>query len=148
MKIEEALELQKALARVLVVDDSPEWQRLVQTQLDEHPHLLVSGFASDGMEAVEKAHQLQPDLILLDVGMPRLNGIDAARQIRDLAPRSLILFVSQNTDPDVVFNSHRAGGRGFVLKTAVVRDLVAAVEAVLRGESFISRELVDNEDPT
>lgn len=148
MKIEEALQLQRALARVLVVDDSPEWQRLVQTHLDEHPHLLVSGFASNGMEAVEKADQLQPDLILLDVGMPKLNGLEAARQIRELAPKSVILFVSQNTDPDVVLTSLCVGGRGFVLKTEVTRDLVAAVEAVLRGERFISRELVDNEDPT
>jgi len=148
MKIEEALELQKALARVLVVDDSPEWQRLVQTHLDEHPNLLVTGFASDGLEAVEKADRLQPDLILLDIGMPRLNGLEAAQKIRERAPRSVILFVSQNTDPDVVLTSLCVGGRGFVLKTEVARDLVAAVEAVLRGERFVSRELVDNEDPT
>jgi two-component system, NarL family, nitrate/nitrite response regulator NarL len=118
---------------------------MVQTQLDEQPELLVIGLASNGVEAVEKAAQSQPDLILLDVCMPRLNGVQAAEQIGKLAPKAAILFLSQNTDPDVLTEALGTGGRGFVLKSQVGRDLLRAIEAVLRGGHFLSQELLDGD---
>lgn len=148
MKIRGVQELKTSLVRILVVDDCAAWQVLVQTQMDEHPNLLVVGLASDGMEAVKKADQLQPDLILLDVNMPLLNGIEAARQIHNIAPRAAILFVSQNSDPDVVLAALSAGGRGFVLKSDATRDLLAGIEAVLRGERFRSHGLIEADDWT
>lgn len=143
MKIGEVRELQASLVRILVVDDSAVWQAMVQTQMEQHPNLLIIGLASDGMEAIQKADRLQPDLIVLDVGMPVLNGVEAARQIQRLAPGSVILFLSENTDPDVLLEALCVGGRGFVLKSEATRDLVPAIEAVLGGERFISPELID-----
>ena len=75
-----------ASVRILIVDDNEPWRRMVFTLLQEHPNWLVIGEASDGLEAVQKSQQLQPDLILLDIGLPGLNGIEAARQICEIAP--------------------------------------------------------------
>jgi DNA-binding NarL/FixJ family response regulator len=93
---------------------------------------------SDGLETVQKAEELQPDLIFLDIGLPTLNGIAAARQIRTLAPESKIIFVSQESSPDVIQEALNLGARGYVVKTRAGIDLLAAVEAVLRGKDFIS----------
>ena len=87
--------------RVLVVDDYAPFQRFVCSTLEQRPELQIVGKASDGLEAVQKAAELQPDLILLDIGLPTLNGIEAARQIRKLAPHSKILFLSQESSPEV-----------------------------------------------
>jgi len=82
--------------RVLVVDDHEPWRRFVTTSLQSDGNFVVLGEASDGLEAVQMVKQLQPDLVLLDIGLPRLNGIEAARQIAQLSPQSKILFVSEN----------------------------------------------------
>jgi CheY-like chemotaxis protein len=100
--------------------------------------LLVIGVASDGLEAVQKADELQPDLILLDIGLPSLNGIEVARQIRKLSPKSKILFVSQESCADVVQGALGTGAQGFVFKIDAERELLEAVNAVLRGEQFVS----------
>jgi DNA-binding NarL/FixJ family response regulator len=81
---------------------------------------------------------LEPDLVLLDIGLPTLNGIEAARQIRKLAPESRIIFVSQESSPDVVQEALNLGALGYVLKTGAALDLLAAVEAVLDGRQFVS----------
>ena len=93
---------------------------------------------SDGLEAVQKAEELKPDLILLDIGLPTLNGIEAARQIRKLAPESKILFLSQESSADVVQEALNLGALGYVVKADARRDLSDAVEAVLLGEQFVS----------
>lgn len=93
---------------------------------------------SDGLEAVQKAEELKPDLILLDVGLPTLNGIDAAREIRKLAPESKIIFLSQECSAEVVQAALDLGARGYVLKITAASELLAAVEAVLRGDQFVS----------
>jgi len=93
--------------------------------------------ASDGFEAVAKAAELQPDLVLLDIGMPNLDGIKAAAQIRSAAPESKILFVSQNTDPDIVQAALSDGARGYVYKCEISRELLPAIEAVLGGKRFV-----------
>ena len=97
--------------------------------------------ATDGLEAVQKAEELQPDLILFDVGLPKLNGIEAARRIRTVSPESKILFVSQESSADVVQEALRLGALGYVAKTQAGSDLLAAVEAIFQGGRFVSAGL-------
>lgn len=129
--------------RILVVDDFESWRRMVSTLLQGHPQWQIIAEAADGLEAVQKSEQLQPDLILLDIGLPRLNGIEAARQISSLAPRSRILFVSENICPDLAREALRIGGRGYVVKSDAAHDLLPAVEAVIHDRRFVSRRLSD-----
>jgi DNA-binding NarL/FixJ family response regulator len=107
--------------------------------LDKIPNIRIVCEVADGSQAVEKANELQPDLILLDIGLPNLNGIEAARQIRGLSPRSNIIFVTQESSSELVREAFEAGASGYVVKTDAGRELLAAVEAVLRGEKFLSR---------
>jgi len=99
--------------------------------------LRVIGVASDGLEAVQKAEELQPDIIVLDIGLPSLNGIEVARQIRKLSPKSKILFVSQESSADVVQGALGTGAQGYVVKSDARRELLEGVNAVLRGEQFV-----------
>ena len=98
--------------RVLVVDDFEPWRRFVSTTLLKQPELEVIGEVSDGLEAVQKAEELQPDLILLDVGLPTLNGIEAARRIREVSPGSKILFASENRSADIAEEALSTGAGG------------------------------------
>ncbi len=123
--------------RVLVVDDYEPFRRFVCSTLGTRPELQIVGEASDGLDAVHKAEELKPDLILLDIGLPKLNGIDAARRIRELAPQSKILFVSQESSVDVVQRAFSAGASGYVVKADAGNELPTAVKAVLRGERFV-----------
>jgi DNA-binding NarL/FixJ family response regulator len=127
--------------RVLVVDDFEAWRRFICSALQKNPELQVVGEASDGLEAVHKAKELQPDLVVLDLGLPTLNGIDAARQIRKLTPKSKILFLTQESSADVVQAALDSGAHGYVLKARAVNDLLPAVEAVLEGRQFVSSSL-------
>ena len=106
--------------------------------LQEYPHWQVISEASDGVEAVEKSKELQPDLIVLDIGLPRLNGIEAARQIYEFAPHTKILFLSENLCPELVEEALCVGGRGYVVKSDAGHDLLAAVEAVIADKRFVS----------
>jgi DNA-binding NarL/FixJ family response regulator len=124
-----------------VVDDFEAFRRLFCSILEQIPELQVICQASDGLEAVQRAEELQPDLILLDIGLPTLNGIEAARQIRRLSPESKIIFLTQESSTDVVQEGLNLGARGYVLKTRAALDLVAAVEAVLDGRRFVSAGL-------
>lgn len=103
--------------------------------------MRVIGVASDGLEAVLKTEALQPDLILLDVGLPKLNGIETARRIRSTAPECKILFLSQESDLDVARAALSAGGHGYVVKSDAENELIAAIEAVMEGRRYVSREL-------
>ena len=129
------------LIRVLVVDDFEDWRRQVHSLLQARPAWQVIAEASDGSEAVQKAEDLKPDLILLDIGLPKLNGIEAARRIRQRSPSSKIIFLSQNSDLDVVRAAVGTGALGYVLKTDAGRELLPAVDAVLRGKQFVSSSL-------
>jgi CheY-like chemotaxis protein len=124
--------------RVLVVEDYAPFRRFVCSTLGKRPELQIVGEASDGLEAVQKAEELRPDLIVLDVGLPALNGIEAARRIRKLSPKSKILFVSQESSADVVQEALRLGALGYVVKSHAGSELLAAVEAVQQGRQFIS----------
>jgi DNA-binding NarL/FixJ family response regulator len=124
--------------RVFVVEDYAPFRRFLISQLQTRPELQVIGEASDGLEAVHKAEELKPDLILLDIGLPSLNGIEAARRISRVLPDAKILFVSQDNDPDVAAVALSGGAKGYVHKLDVTKDLLPAVQAVLRGEHFSS----------
>ena len=104
-----------------------------------HLSVYVCWEASDGLEAVQKAEELQPDLILLDIGLPKLNGIEVARRIRKVSLRSKILFVSQESSAEAVQEALGTGARGYVVKTDAGSELLEAVNAVLRGERFVGR---------
>ena len=111
--------------------------------LGKRPELLIVCEVCYGLEAVQKAQKLQPDLILLDIGLPTLNGIEAARQIRKLAPESKIIFISQESSSDVVQEALTLGACAYVVKTKAESDLSAAVDAVLDGRQFVSGGLSD-----
>jgi DNA-binding NarL/FixJ family response regulator len=129
------------LIRVLVVDDNEPFRRFVRATLGMRPELHIISEVSDGLEAVQKALELQPALIVLDIGLPGLNGIEAARRIRKLSPKSTILFLSQESSADVVEEALCLGALGFVIKLHAARDLLIAVDAVLRNEQFVSGTL-------
>ncbi len=127
--------------RVLVVDDYEPFRRFICSTLGKRPELQIVGEASDGLEAVQKAEELQPDLIVLDIGLPTLNGIEAARRIRKLSPESKIVFLSQESSADVVQEALSLGALGYVVKAHAGSELLAAVEAVLQGKQFVSSGL-------
>jgi DNA-binding NarL/FixJ family response regulator len=103
--------------RVLVVEDFAAFRRFICSTLGERPDLQVIGELSNGLEAVQKAVQLKRDLILMDIGLPSLNGIEAARQIRQLAPESKIIFLSQESSAEVVQKALSLGAWGYVVKS-------------------------------
>src|SRR5436305_10891693 len=129
--------------RVLVVEDFEPFRQFICSKLKENPDLRLICEVADGLEAVRKAEELQPDLLLLDVGLPGLNGIEAARRIRKLAPESKIVFVSQESSADVLHEAFHLGALGYVAKTDAEIDLLIAVSAAFRGEIFISKSLTD-----
>jgi DNA-binding NarL/FixJ family response regulator len=129
---------------VLVVDDYEPFRRFVCATLRKRPEFQVVGEASDGLEAVHKSKELQPDLIVLDIGLPTLNGIEAARRIRKLASESKILFLSQESSADVAHEALSAGASGYLVKTQAGSELLPAVDAVLQGREFLSRGLSGN----
>jgi DNA-binding NarL/FixJ family response regulator len=102
------------------------------------------GEASDGLVAVEKAQELKPDVILMDIGLPGLNGIDAARRIRELTPKAKIIFVTQESSPEVVQEALDLGAQGYVLKADIETDLIPALYAAIQGKRFISGRGPDN----
>jgi DNA-binding NarL/FixJ family response regulator len=118
--------------RILVVDDYQDWRRRISQLLQVHPEWQVVCEVSDGLEAVQKAKELRPDLILLDIGLPGLNGIEAARRIRQLSPNSRIVFLSADNSQDVVQVALSTGAQSCVHKTRASNDLLPAIDAVLR----------------
>lgn len=126
---------------ILVVDDFEPIRRFVCSALEQRAELQVIGQAADGLETIQKAEELQPDLILLDISLPKLNGIAAARQIRKLVPKSKILFLSEHTSPETVAEALSTGASGYVVKSDAGTELFEAVEAVIQGKQFVSRKL-------
>jgi len=130
--------VEKSTIRVLVVDDYEPWHVFVSTKLQKEPELRIIGKVFEGLDAVQQAQQLRPDLILLDIGLPRVNGIEAARRIREVSPKSKLLFVSEDRSPNVVQEALSNGAGGYVLKSDAESELLPAVKTVLEGKRFIS----------
>jgi DNA-binding NarL/FixJ family response regulator len=128
--------------KILVVEDFSEIRRAVCSLLRLREEFQVE-VASDGLEAVQKAEELRPDLVLLDIGLPKLNGMEVARRVRNLAPSAKILFLSVESDPDLVTEALRLGS-GYVHKPRIESDLLRAIEAVREGGTFVSPSLEPN----
>jgi DNA-binding NarL/FixJ family response regulator len=124
--------------RVLLVDDFEPFRSFICSALRQKPELELIGELSDGLAAVQKVEELSPDMILLDIGLPTLNGIEAARQIRRLVPSAKIIFLSQESSDDVVQEAIGLGAKGYVVKALAGSELIPAVEAVLQGKQFVS----------
>lgn len=124
--------------RVLVVDDYKPWHRFVAAVLGKNPDLNLIGQVFDGLEAVQQAAQLRPDLILLDISLPTLNGIEAARRIQQVSPDSKILFVTENRSTDIAEAALSTGANGYLVKSDAGNELLPAVWAVLEGKRFVS----------
>ena len=131
----------KSPIRVLVVEDFGQWRHFYYSTLQQQSGFRIIGEVSDGLEAVHRAQQLQPDLILLDIGLPTLNGIEAARRIREISAASKILFVSENRSADIVREALSTGAGGYVVKSDASAELLRAVNAVLEGKRFVSASL-------
>ena len=122
--------------RILVVDDHPVVRRGVRNLLGAHPGWEVIDEAADGVEAVDKSGQLVPDIVVLDLSMPRMGGLEACRLIRRNNPQSEVLIVTQHDSPQMMQEAGNAGARGYVIKSNIARDLVKAVEATSEHRPF------------
>jgi CheY-like chemotaxis protein len=127
--------------KILVVDDFEEFRVFLQSALQKRPEFRTIWQAADGLEAVQQAEALQPDLVLLDIGLPRLNGIDGARRIQKVSPNSKILFVSQEFSEVVVEQALLFGAHGYLWKSDTAGELLPAVDEVLQGRRFVSSSL-------
>ena len=128
------------LARTLIVEDYADLRNLFRLTLEKDTKCIVVGEAVDGLQAVQQAEELQPDLILLDLSLPKLNGMEAFRQIRKLSPDSKVVILSQDSSPEVVQGALRLGAVGYLLKSDAI-DFPLALDAILQGEVFVSRRL-------
>ena len=130
-----------AVVRILVVDDFEPFRRFLHAILKTRTELQVIAEASDGLEAIQKAEDLQPDLILLDIGLPKLNGIETADRLSRLVPDAKILFISQDNDPDLVATALSSGAKGYLWKQTANTELLPAIEAVLRQDDVVSAQV-------
>lgn len=132
--------------RILLVDDHPVVRQGLRTLLEGRPGWEVVGEASDGLEALDKAASLNPDVMVLDVTMPRMNGLQACRLIRKTTPQLEILFVTQHDSAQMMREALEAGARGYVVKSNAARDLLEAVEAVSQHKEFtaLTRQVSGN----
>jgi DNA-binding NarL/FixJ family response regulator len=126
---------------IVIVDDYEPWRRFERCNVSAQENFQIVGEAADGDEAIQKSQELQPDIILLDISLPTINGIDAARKIAEVAPKSKIIFVTENLSPDIAEKALTTGATGFVIKSDAARELLPAIKAALEGKRFISASL-------
>jgi len=127
--------------RVLVVDDFKEWREIVRVALRTKLGLHLFEEAADGLEAVQKAQEMQPDIVVLDIGLPMLNGIEVARHIRRISAKSKVVFLTENPSRDITEAALQDGASGYVVKSAFASELIPAIQAVLEGRQFLSAKL-------
>lgn len=123
---------------ILVVDDLPDFRHLIKRICRNGHELEIVGEAADGLIAVEKAKELQPDIVLLDISMPRLNGLEAAMRILEVSKRSKIVFLSGHCHWGVIQEAMQLGAMGYVIKSQAGVELLEAISSVCRGESYVS----------
>ena len=126
-------------SRILIADDHNLMAELCNGMLEKE--FDVIGVVSDGRALVRTASELKPDVVVLDIGMPILNGLDAGRQLKEMLPAVKLVYLTMNTDVDVAAEAFRRGASGYLLKTCAANDIVLAVRDVLRGKSYISQAL-------
>lgn len=129
--------------RILIADDHEIVRRGIRALLENHPGWEVCGEAVDGRDAVEKARATRPDLVLLDVSMPNLNGLDAARQILEIVPQTRVLILTMHESEQIVREVLEVGARGFLLKSDAARDLVSAIQALQRRTTFFTSSVAE-----
>jgi len=130
-----------SFVRIMVVDDFEPWRRVLSETIETRPGWRVVGEAADGLQAIRRSLELQPDVIVLDIGLPRLNGIEAAREIRKLLPQSRILFLSADYSLEIAGEALKTGVGGYVVKSDAGRQLLEGMEAVINGHRFLSDRL-------
>lgn len=126
--------------RTLIVEDYEQYRQFLRLTLQKETEFVVIGEALDGLQALQQAEELQPDLILLDLSVPKLNGMEACRRIRKVSPRSKVVILSQESSPEVVEAALRLGAVGYLLKSDAI-DLPQALDAILQGAVFVSPRL-------
>jgi len=127
--------------RALVVDDFEHWRKVVTAALQGKLGVHIIEEAADGLEAVQKAQEMQPDVVVLDIGLPMLNGIEVARHIRRISAKSKVVFLTENPSRDITEAALQDGASGYVVKSAFASELIPAIQAVLEGRQFLSAKL-------
>ncbi|MGB7730234.1 MAG: response regulator transcription factor [Candidatus Acidiferrum sp.] len=127
--------------KVLLVDDHALVRRGFRRMLEDEPTIQVVGEASDGMEAVERAEALQPDVIVMDCALPQINGIEASRRILAKRPETAILMLSMHSEDTLIRQAMEAGAKGYVLKNAMDLDLVSAIKKVAEGKIVLDPQI-------
>jgi DNA-binding NarL/FixJ family response regulator len=137
--------LEQSAVRILVVEDFSPYRTFIRSLLGGNGHFEVVGEAADGLEAVRIAQELVPEVILMDIGLPKLNGLDAARRIRKLLPSSKIVFLTQEAGEEVIEEAFRIGASGYIQKDQAGADLLRAIRTALGNGKFLRRGLAAGE---
>ena len=129
------------IIRIFIVDDYGPWRHFVLSTVNKASGLEIVGEAADGIEAVERGLELKPDLMLIDIGLPKLSGIEVARRVGEMLPGTKIIFLTQNSDQDLMAHCLANGAMGYVLKADAGSELLPAIQTVLEGTRYISQRM-------